>query len=297
MEIFARLQHHLLPLALDFLRLCVWLVLLVLVFVPLERAFALHRQKVFRKTFFSDLAWYFLSGLLPSPLLVPSMAAIAWLLHSVVPGALHARVAAMPVAVRFAASMIVGEIGFYWGHRSSHQIPFLWRFHAIHHSAEEMDWLVNTRAHPVDLVFTRLCGFVPLYALGLAQPMANRLDVVPMLVIVTSTAWGFFIHANLNWRFGPVEWLVSTPAFHHWHHTYSEPLNKNFSPMLPWVDRLFGTYHAPKAQWPSRYGTDAPVPSGLAAQLLDPLLPKATPPAMPPRRETAAQAEPAAHSL
>jgi sterol desaturase/sphingolipid hydroxylase (fatty acid hydroxylase superfamily) len=271
MEIVARLEHHLRPLALDLLRLCLWLVLLVLVFVPLERLFALHRQKVFRKAFSSDLAWYFLSGILPSPLLVPSMAAIAWVLHSVIPGALQERAAAMPLGMRFAVSMIVGEIGFYWGHRWSHQIPFLWRFHAIHHSAEEMDWLVNTRAHPVDLVFTRLCGFVPLYALGLAQPMANKLDVVPLLVIIAGTAWGFFIHANLNWRFGPLEWLISTPAFHHWHHTYSEPLNKNFSPMLPWVDRLFGTYYAPKAQWPSRYGTETPVTSGLAGQLIDPL--------------------------
>jgi sterol desaturase/sphingolipid hydroxylase (fatty acid hydroxylase superfamily) len=277
MEIVARFQHHLLSLAVDFLRLCVWLALLVLVLVPLERIFALHRQNVFRKAFLPDLGWYFLSGMLPTPLLVPSMAAIAWLLHSVVPGGLHSRVAAMPLALRFAASMIVGEIGFYWGHRWSHQIPFLWRFHAIHHSAQEMDWLVNTRAHPVDLVFTRLCGFVPLYALGLAQPLANKLDIVPVLVIVTGTAWGFFIHANLNWRFGPLEWLVSTPAFHHWHHTYSEPLNTNFSPMLPWVDRLFGTYHSPKAEWPSRYGTETPVSSGLAGQLLEPLMPQNEP--------------------
>jgi sterol desaturase/sphingolipid hydroxylase (fatty acid hydroxylase superfamily) len=187
----------------------------------------------------------------------------------------------MPLAMRFAVSMVVAEIGFYWGHRWSHEIPFLWRFHAIHHSAEEMDWLVNTRAHPIDLVFTRLCGFIPMYVLGLTQPMARTRDVVPLLVILTANMWGFFIHANLNWRFGPLEWLVATPAFHHWHHTYEEPLNRNFSPMLPWVDRLFGTYYVPKAQWPSRYGTEAPVASGLAGQLLQPLMPQ--------QPETAAQ--------
>jgi sterol desaturase/sphingolipid hydroxylase (fatty acid hydroxylase superfamily) len=280
MEIFANLPRHLINVAVDFLRLCVWLVLLVAIFIPLEKIFGLHRQEVFRKAFFADLAYYVLSGLSVSSFLILPMAAIGWALHFLVPPALLEHVAAIPLAMRFAVSMVVAEVGFYWGHRWSHEIPFLWRFHSIHHSAEEMDWLVNSRAHPVDLVFTRLCGFIPMYVLGLTQPMARTGDVVPLLVILTANMWGFFIHANLNWRFGPLEWLVATPAFHHWHHTYEEPLNRNFSPMLPWIDRLFGTYYVPKAQWPSRYGTEAVVASGLAGQLLQPLTP-------PP--ETAAQ--------
>jgi sterol desaturase/sphingolipid hydroxylase (fatty acid hydroxylase superfamily) len=186
-------------------------------------------------------------------------------------------VAALPLGWRFVASLVVGEVGFYWGHRWSHEIPFLWRFHSIHHSAEEMDWLVNTRAHPVDMVFTRLCGFIPMYLVGLTQPVGRTLDVVPLLVIVTGIAWGFFIHSNLKWRLGPLEWLVSTPAFHHWHHTFDEPLNRNFASMLPWVDRIFGTYYQPR-HWPARYGTESPVPPTFTAQLLDPLLPSSGPP-------------------
>jgi sterol desaturase/sphingolipid hydroxylase (fatty acid hydroxylase superfamily) len=273
MELVAKIQHHLSPLAVDFFRLFIWLLLLAVIFVPLERIFALHPQKVFRRAFLPDLAYYFLSSLLPKLILVLPMAVIGWALHYLAPIALHSRVAGMPLGTRFAASMLVGEIGFYWGHRWSHEIPFLWRFHAIHHSAEEMDWLINTRAHPVDMVFTRLCGFVPMYVLGLAQPVARTLDIVPLLVILVGTLWGFFIHANLNWRFGPLEWLVATPAFHHWHHTYEEPLNKNYAPMLPWVDRIFGTYHMPSSEWPSRYGTDTKVGSGLAGQLMQPLMP------------------------
>jgi sterol desaturase/sphingolipid hydroxylase (fatty acid hydroxylase superfamily) len=272
MPILARLEYHALPLAYDFVRLCVWLLLLILIFAPLERIFAVHPQKVFRKSFLTDLAYYFLNSFLTRLLLVLPMALLAWLLHFLVPAGLHALVAALPLGWRFAASLIVGEIGFYWGHRWTHEIPFLWRFHAIHHSAEEMDWLVNTRAHPADMVFTRLCGFIPMYLTGLTQPVGRTLDVVPLLVIVTGIVWGFFIHSNLRWRLGPIEWLIATPAFHHWHHTFNEPINKNYSSMLPWMDCIFGTYYMPR-KWPARYGTATPVAPGLAAQLLDPLLP------------------------
>jgi sterol desaturase/sphingolipid hydroxylase (fatty acid hydroxylase superfamily) len=273
MDTVSYLRPHLLAFAMDFVRLCLWLLILMIVFVPLERLCGLHPQKVFRKAFLTDVAYCFLSGLLPKLLLVPPMAIVAWMVHSVLPAGLHSAVAALPLWIRFPAAMIVGEIGFYWGHRWTHEIPFLWRFHAIHHSAEEMDWLVNSRAHPVDMVFTRLCGLIPIYVLGLAQPAARTVDLVSLLVIFTGTLWGFFIHANLKWRFGPLGWLVATPAFHHWHHTYEEPRNKNYAPMLPWIDVIFRTHYMPRAEWPSKYGIDAAIPSALVAQVLAPLMP------------------------
>ncbi len=256
----------------DFFRLLIWLVVLIVVFVPLERLCALHSQKIFREAFLTDIGYYFLSSTLPKLLLIFPMAVIGWALHFLVPDRLHAHVAALPLVVRFVGATIVGEIGFYWGHRWTHEIPFLWRFHAIHHKAEHMDWLVNTRAHPLDMVFTRLCGFVPMYLLGFASPIARKLDIIPLLVILTGTVWGFFIHSNLRWRFGSLELLVSTPAFHHWHHTFEEPFNKNYAAMLPWVDRVFGTHYMPRAQWPSRYGTRSPVSSNLAEQLVQPMI-------------------------
>jgi sterol desaturase/sphingolipid hydroxylase (fatty acid hydroxylase superfamily) len=95
------------------------------------------------------------------------------------------------------------EFGYYWGHRWTHEIPFLWRFHSVHHSPIEVDWLVNSHARPLDIVFSRLCMLVPMYALELAQPLTGQhLDVVPLLVMLIGTAWGFFIHSNLRWRFG-----------------------------------------------------------------------------------------------
>jgi sterol desaturase/sphingolipid hydroxylase (fatty acid hydroxylase superfamily) len=264
---------HLRQLGLDVLRLCLWLGLLMAIFVPLERRWALHQKRVFRRAFVTDLAYYFLNGLLPGLVLVLSMTTVAWCVHYVVPSTLYSAVAAVPPLARFPAAMIVGEFGFYWGHRWMHEVPLLWRFHAVHHSAEEIDWLVNTRAHPVDMVVTRLCGFVPMYVLGLAQPMGNSVDVVPLLVTFVGVLWGFFIHANLRWRLGWFEWVVSSPAFHHWHHTLDGPSrsNVNYASMLPWVDRCFGTLYLPKKRWPRRYGSDAPMPAGFAAQLLQPL--------------------------
>jgi sterol desaturase/sphingolipid hydroxylase (fatty acid hydroxylase superfamily) len=268
-----KVYQHLLLYFADFARLCLWLLLLVAIFGALEKIFALHKQRLFRGGFFRDVAYYFVSGFSASRLLILPMSAIAWGVHQVVPTGLQTWTGALPLAIRIAASMIVGEIGFYWGHRWSHEIPFLWRFHAVHHTAEEMDWLVSSRSHPVDIVFTRLCGFIPMYVLGLSRPLAGSVDAVPVVVMLIGTVWGFFIHANLKWRFGPLEWLIATPGFHHWHHTYEEPLNRNFAPMLPWVDWVFRTHYAPKGEWPARYGTQTAVPSNFVGQLLNPLVP------------------------
>jgi sterol desaturase/sphingolipid hydroxylase (fatty acid hydroxylase superfamily) len=270
--------------ALQIFRLCVWLVLLSVVFAPLERLFALHPKKFFRKEVAVDLTYYFLNNLVPSVLMSVPLALVAWAAHHFVPSAFTAQVASLPLAIRVAAALIVGEIGFYWGHRWSHELPILWRFHAVHHSAEEMDFLVSARAHPVDIVFTRLCGMVPLYILGLASPLGRTGSLMPLLLVLMSTFWGFFIHANVKWRFGLAESVVSTPAFHHWHHTNDGAvyINKNYAPLLPFIDRLFGTFFLPRHA-PERFGIDEAMPATVLGQLRQPfqkdLRPKSSTPA------------------
>ena len=242
----------------DVLRLCAWLVLLAAIFVPLEHLFALRPSKVFRKSVAADLGYYFLSSLLPSVILAIPLAFVAASAQRLMPEAAYHAVATAPLWVRIPAALVVGEIGAYWGHRWTHEVPLLWRFHEVHHEAEHMDWLVNTRAHPIDMVFTRLCTLAPLYVFGLGGPAGTGGTLVPTLMVIIGAMWGFFIHANVRWRFGRAEIVIATPAFHHWHHTLSGPINRNYAPMFPILDKLFGTLHLPHDQWPDEYGVLTP---------------------------------------
>ncbi len=263
---------HIHAFAMSLLRLGVWLLLLTIVFLPLERLFAVRPRKVIAKNLPGDLGFFLISGLVPSLLLTPPLALIGLAAHTLVPAAVPIAVAALPLWLRAVAALVISEIGFYWGHRLSHEIPFLWRFHAIHHAPEEIYFLVSAHAHPIDNVFVRLCGLVPVFVLGLATPLTPEGGVISALLVLAATLWGFLIHANVRWRLGPLEWLISTPAFHHWHHTKGEPRDRNYASMLPCMDWIFGTYHLPRKEWPQTYGTDTKVPTSLAGQLLYPLL-------------------------
>lgn len=259
--------------AIDFAKqaasLTVWLILLSVVFLPLERIFA--RKGVNRrvKTPLLDLAFYYINGLLPAVLLAPFLSVLAMAAQRLSPAAYVAAVSSLPIGLKIVIGLFVGEFGTYWGHRFAHENRFMWRFHRAHHSPDSMDWLVNTRAHPLDVTFTRLCGLTPLYVFSLASSQGDG-QLLPLIVSFLGTVWAFFIHANVNWRFGPLEWVVSTPAFHHWHHTNDEHRDHNYASLLPVWDWVFGSFYLPKA-WPPVYGIDAPVTGTLSEQLLDPL--------------------------
>lgn len=264
-------------------RLAVWLVLLVAIFVPLEQLCALHPAKIWRKQIGIDLAWYFINSLLPAALLSVPLALVSGLLHKWNPAGYYSMVAAWPFWLKLVLVLLANDVGAYWGHRAMHSHPVLWRFHAVHHSPEELDWLVNTRAHPFDMVFTRFSGLAPIYLLGLAQTTGTHLDPAVAILTVFLTLWTFFIHANMRVRLGPLEWLISSPAFHHWHHTNDEHRGHNFAFVFPLVDRLFGTAWLPR-HWPSVYGIDAELSPTLAGQFFDPI--------EPPRRPVARRATP-----
>jgi sterol desaturase/sphingolipid hydroxylase (fatty acid hydroxylase superfamily) len=242
-------------LTVDIARLVLWLVILAVIFVPLERLFAVQPRSGRRPRIAADLGFYFFNSLVPTALLALPMAAVAALARHVQPAWWSAEIGRLPLWANLVLGFVIGEVGFYWGHRWSHEWRWMWRFHRVHHTPQGLDWLINTRAHPLDMIFTRLCGLVPLYAIGLAQPDA-RGSLTGVIVILAGTIWGFFIHANLAWRLGPVEHVIASPRFHHWHHVRSGPINRNYASMLPVLDRVFGTLHLPARGWPEAYGVD-----------------------------------------
>lgn len=262
-------MQHVTALATQVASLTVWLVLLAAVFLPLERLFALHPKRLRGQALGADLVFYFLNGLAPALAIALPVSILTTVVQKITPQAYLNFVSAWPLWVKILAGVLISEIGVYWGHRFSHENRFLWRFHKVHHSPASLDWLVNTRAHPIDVIFTRLCGLAPLYLLSLATPRGEG-QLLPVAVTLVGTVWSFFVHGNLKWRFGPLEWLVATPAFHHWHHTNDEHRDHNYASLLPMIDRLFGTLYLPRS-WPPVYGVDEPVAPGLLAQLLDPL--------------------------
>ena len=274
------MTHQLVGQAVGFLvntgRLALWLVLLVAIFVPLEQLAGLRPAKIWRKQIGVDLAWYFINSLLPAAVLSVPLAALSNGLHAVNPGGYYSAVAAWPFWLRLVLVLFVNDVGAYWGHRAMHSHRLLWRFHAVHHSPEELDWLVNTRAHPFDTIFVRFAGLAPVYLLGLAQANAARIDPAVAILTIFGTLWTFFIHANTRVRLGPFEWLISSPAFHHWHHTNDEHRDRNFAFVFPFIDRVFGTAWLPR-HWPSAYGISARLPATLAGQFFGPLEPDRRP--------------------
>ena len=233
------------------------------VFIPLERLFALRAgQPVFRRQWPVDLTYFFVNSLLIEVLTIltlkPALILFAWAR----PGWF---VGSLPLIVQVPALLLIADFTQYWIHRTFHAVSFLWPFHAIHHSVEEMDWLAGSRLHLVDVIVTRGLVYVPIFLLEFSE---RALMIYVFLVAAQAT----FIHANVRWEFRPLRRLIATPAFHHWHHSADrEAVDKNFAVHTPIWDILFGTYYLPD-RWPSSYGLSGrrDVPARWLAQLVYP---------------------------
>ena len=247
-----------------------WLLLnlfvLALLFVPLERIWPrLREQPILRFGWSTDLMHFAMSHLLVQVTVVLTMLPAAVFFRWAARPWLQDLVAAQPLPLQFVEIVIVADLAEYVVHRAFHRVPLLWRFHAVHHSSRYLDWLAGSRLHLVDIVVTRGLSFVPLYVLGFSTTA-----IYAYLVFVSFLA--VFIHANVRFDFRPLDWVVVTPRFHHWHHAaHPEAVDKNFAVHLPLIDRLFGTAYFPPRRWPEVYGIAGnPVPEGYWRQLVAP---------------------------
>ena len=240
------------------------LLVLGLLFIPLERLFALREQRIFRPGWQTDLKHFFVSHagvqLISFATMVPAQALFAWAVQL----DFQQAVAAQPLWLQFFEILLAVDFTTYWVHRAFHKVPWLWNFHAIHHSSLQLDWLAGSRMHIVDVLATRTAGFLPVFILGFA-PAA----LYAYLVFVSFHA--VYIHANIRWRLPGLRWLIATPEYHHWHHTSDEEgIDKNFAGFLPLLDLVFGTAHLP-GHWPKKYGTvKFQPPETYVGQLLHP---------------------------
>ncbi len=222
---------------------------LFLLFVPLEKLFALRKQKVFRRGLFTDLTHILVNGFFSTigaiVLMVVMALPLIWLRGFDLVGYLPAW-----GAIALGGALLF--VGNYWGHRLTHTVPFLWRFHAVHHSIEQMDWVASGRLHPVDQSFTQAFTILPLFLLGYGGSIFAG-------VAVFFTLLALFIHSNVRLRFPGLRWVINTPEWHHWHHAIDdEARDKNFG--LPVIDKIFGTAYLPKGRRPTGFGTHDPVP-------------------------------------
>lgn len=221
----------------------------MLIFIPIEKAFALHKnQSILRPDWRIDLTYFFVGHLLIQFIFLWTNTFADRVFGWAATAELHTAVRSMPIWLQFIAATFLADIFQYWTHRLHHLTPFLWKFHAVHHSSRTMDWLAGSRTHIIEVFMTRALVIVPLYVCGFSEPALNAYVI---LVGVQAVA----IHANVGTNFGVLRYIIATPQFHHWHHSkdrrYSDA---NYAVHLPFIDMMFGTFRCPRGQWPAEYG-------------------------------------------
>jgi sterol desaturase/sphingolipid hydroxylase (fatty acid hydroxylase superfamily) len=239
-----------------------------LMFAPIERFWPHNReQRLFRTEWREDLFYYLISSMLvqiftylalaPSSVINAQTAGLA---------GIRAAIGGQPWVLQFIEAMLLTDLAQYWFHRAFHRVPFLWGFHAVHHSAKAMDWLAGARMHFVEIILLRGVTSLPLLTFGF---LPSVMQAYVALVYVYSG----LVHANLRGDFDRFGHLMVTPRFHHWHHGIEkEAIDVNFAIHFPLWDKLFGTFFLPKARWPSGYGIGEKMPQGYWRQLAYPFV-------------------------
>jgi sterol desaturase/sphingolipid hydroxylase (fatty acid hydroxylase superfamily) len=170
-------------------------------------------------------------------------------------------VAQLPGWAAFILATLLSSFMGYWIHRALHRWPPLWRFHAVHHSSEKVDWLSAHRQHPMEAILIVAATLIPPTLLGLSPPALFGFAIFRKIHIVLSHT-----HTRLHW--GWLRFAVVTPRHHHWHHEIDARCN--YAGIFPIWDLLFGTYFNP-GRHPEKVGCDVWVRVGYLQHLVHPL--------------------------
>lgn len=236
-----------------------------MIFAPLELLMPRRRgQGLFRPLWKTDTIYLLVNVVLISFGSAIFVVGGLTLLEPLVPEGFMTAVAALPVWLQFVLVFIIADLWYYTMHRLAHKLPLLWRFHAIHHSIEDMDWLAAHRVHAVDQIITG--------ASTLLVPMALGFSDTAIFLYSFQFGWHSLLkHSNVRITWGPLRWILATPVFHHWHHANQpEAYDKNFAGQLPLLDVLFGTAIMKEREAPEVYGVNEPIPAGYIDQFFHP---------------------------
>lgn len=242
------------------------LLLMAFIFVPIEMVMPKNKdQSRFHEEWRTDLVYFVISHLFVQFFGVitqkPATVFFGWMGLS----GLHTWVQSLPFLVELLFAFFITDLFQYWAHRFFHSHHYLWRFHSVHHSTKNMEWLAGSRTHFIDIFVTRSFTFIPLYVFGFSEIAFNT-------YIIFMAVHAVLIHANTRINFGFLKYIIATPQYHHWHHCVeSEYYGKNFATIFPFIDKMFGTYHLPGSEWPKGTGlNEANFPKGYVKQLIYP---------------------------
>ena len=239
---------------------------LVLVFRPLELCFPARRgQRFFRPAWLTDLCFFLGQYLLWGGVVLSVLTYFRHGLDGIVPQRIRDGVAAQAWWLQAVEIVLLSDLIIYWGHRLQHRVGFLWRFHAVHHSAEHLDWLAAHREHPLDSIYS--LTLINLPALVLGFPLETLAGFIAFRGI-----WAIYIHSNVRLPIGPIRMLIGAPELHHWHHDRDRDAG-NYANISPLMDILFGTNRCPDHE-PERFGINEPTPKSYLGHLIQPLLPR-----------------------
>lgn len=235
---------------------------LSVLFHPLERAFpAKPGQRFLRPEWWVDLGFFAGQYLLWNGTVLRLLSHFGEWLHALVPFGFRSAVAGQPWWLQAVEMILLSDFLIYWGHRLQHRVPFLWRFHSIHHSAEHLDWLAAHREHPLDTVYT--VGLINLPAFLLGFPVETLTGLIAFRGI-----WAIYIHSNVRLPIGPLRWFIGAPELHHWHHDRARDAG-NYANISPLMDIAFGTYRCPDHE-PESFGIQEEIPRSYLGQMLHP---------------------------